>query len=337
MAGWLITQGNRQYNAANLAELQKLAGEGKLGPGDMVQPPGATDWLYALEIPELKAALAKGEAFREQPKQGVTVPIPIVLLLGVLGLGAGYFVFDFATRMPEAEDLNLLGERGLKLTEMLVTAPAGAPVRSAPEETASATATAAKDSKVQLLAKRGPWYQIGTAEGAQGWVKVDEVVAAYFYADSKTRQDYDPIYNPDRYVEVKGSSWMQVPDPKRKNLTIFQFLLENTSKFEMTDIKLLATIKDTQDRVLETKEIAIEGQIPPNGGSFVGTLQPDPKDKEGMPRLMTETYLNQLAQTDPDVALRWSAGVEVEMGVTGFEEANIDLLQIRAVPKELGK
>ena len=24
MAGWLITQGNRQYNAANLAELQKL-------------------------------------------------------------------------------------------------------------------------------------------------------------------------------------------------------------------------------------------------------------------------------------------------------------------------
>lgn len=337
MAGWLITQGNRQYNAANLAELQKLAGDGKLGPGDMVQPPGATDWLYALEIPELKAPLAKGEAYREAPKSGVTVPIPVVALLGLLGLGAGYLVFDFATRMPEAEDLQLLGDKGLKLTEMLVTAPAGASLRASPEDGASATGTAAKDSKVQLLAKRGPWYEISSAEGARGWVKVDEVVAAYYYADSKVRQDYDPIYNPDRYVVVKGSSWMQVPDPKRKNLTIFQFLLENTSKFEMTDIKLLATIKDTQDRVLETKEIPIEGIIPANGGSFVGTLQPDPKDKEGLPRLMTETYLNQLAQADPDLALRWSAGVEVEMGVSGFEEANIDLLQIRAVPKELAK
>ena len=54
MAGWLVTQGDRQFQAEDLSELKRLAASGSLGPGDMVQPPGASDWLYATEIDELK-------------------------------------------------------------------------------------------------------------------------------------------------------------------------------------------------------------------------------------------------------------------------------------------
>ena len=65
-----------------------------------------------------------------------------------------------------------------------------------------------------------------------------------------------------------------MPDQREENVTIFQFLLQNKSKFAMTSIKLLATIKDKNDRVIETKEIAIEGNIPAFDGAMVGTLKP---------------------------------------------------------------
>ena len=55
MSRWLVTQGDHQFSAADLTELKQLAQSGSVGPGDMVQPPGTSDWLYASEIPELDA------------------------------------------------------------------------------------------------------------------------------------------------------------------------------------------------------------------------------------------------------------------------------------------
>ena len=34
-------------------ELKQLVRDGSVGPGDMIQPPGASDWLYLVELPEL--------------------------------------------------------------------------------------------------------------------------------------------------------------------------------------------------------------------------------------------------------------------------------------------
>jgi hypothetical protein len=336
MGRWLITQGDRQFSAQDLAELKKLAREGRVGAADMVQPPGATDWLYASELPELKGLVKAGASGSDDddvgPRRSFTGPIAAVL--AVLALGAGYGMYHFASRLPEPGSLELLGAQGLALTEMLVTAE-GVTVRSGPEDGASAVNTVAKDEKVHLVAKRGAWYEIKTPTGAQGWVKVDQVVPAYFFADANTREDYNPIYNPDRYVFVKNSSWMQLPDQRRENITIFQFEIQNKSKFEMTDIKLAATIKDKGDRVLETKEIAIEGTIPPFESVMVGTLQPGKDEPGGEPRLMTTKAFETLAAADEELNLRWSAGVEVQMESEGFVEANIDLLQVRAVPKKL--
>lgn len=335
MAAWLVTQGDRQFSAQDLAELKKLASEGKIGSGDMIQPPGASDWLYATELPELKGLLQKGggdDLDISPPRKGLPVGALAALALALIAGGA-YVMYDYANKI-QAADLDILGGDGLGLTEMLVTADP-APVLANPEPGASAAASAAKNSKVQLIAKRGDYYQIKTETGAQGWVKTDQVVPAYFFADKDTRADYDPIYNPDHYVFVKNSSWMQMPDQRSKNTTLFSFLLQNKSKFEMTDFILLATIRDKNDKILETKEIPIEGSISRYSGSMVGTLAPERGNKEGKVRLMTNESFDKLATADPELQLRWSDGIEVFMDSEGFVEANIDLLQVRAVPKKI--
>lgn len=340
MARWRVAQGKLQFTAEDLAELQRYARDGKVGPGDMIQPPGASEWLYASELPELKTHFRSAVDLDDGPrKSGFPTGVLIAVLVLAIG-GAGYGVYHYAQTIPRASDLELLGEKGLKLEEMLVTASGGAPLRDQPTDSASGSVTAPKDSKVQLLAKRGPWYRIGY-EGQEGWVAVDEVVPAYLFADAKTRTNYDPIYNPDRYLTVKNASWMQIPDQRKNNVTVFQFMLENLSRFPMENIKLLITVKGKGDVVLEKLEIPIEGQVPGNTSLMVGTLSPDPRNKQDVARLMTDAGFAELSKDNPDLALRYSAGIEVHtesMGLgngnniddSDYPKATVDLLEVRA-------
>lgn len=338
MARWLVTRGDHQFSAADLSELKALAKSGQVGPGDMVQPPGAADWLYANELPELAAHFDGddgGDDFDDDwdiKKSRSRTPL-VVFLLAIVGVGI-MGMWNFGQNMPSHEDLEILGgTTGMALTEMIVSN--GTSIQAQPTDGGSATGSVDKDETVQLLGKRGGWYEIRNAAGAQGYVKADTVVPAYYFADSETRQSYDPVYNPDRYVFVKNSSWMQLPDQREDNITMFQFLLQNKSKFEMTDIKLLATIKDKNDRIIETQEIAINGPIPAHDGVMVGTLKPAKDDPGGEARLMTTSMLEKLAEKDESLMTRWSNGVELQMTSEGFVEANIDLLQVRAIAKEL--
>jgi len=336
MSRWLVTQGDRQFSVSDLGEIKELARSGKLGAADMVQPPGASDWLYASELPELKSLLKSGSAgqdFDDEPMvRPNRTPMIIAVLFVLLGV-AGFAFFHFASKVPEAQKLNLLGDGGLSLTEMLVTANP-AQVHGEPKDGSSASSSIPKDSKIQLVAKRGGWYQVDY-KGTKGWVKVDDVVPAYFFADKETREDYDPVYNPDRYLFVKNASWMQLPDQRRDNVTVFQLDLANKSKFDMTDVILLATIKDKNGKVLETKEVPLQGVVKSFDDTMVGTLAPPEGDKESDPQLMTETTFNEMAATDEDLHLRWSPGIEVKLDTQGFVEANIDMLQVRAIPKKI--
>ncbi len=340
MPRWLVTQGDRQFAAENLAQLKELARRGEIGPGDMIQPPGAADWLYAAEVPELQGLLPEAGATHQADTDddiafrrkgiGAGVLVPLLLLVVVGGALAMWY---YTKHVFEA-DYDILGKDGLALTEMLVT-EVDAPVRKEPADGAPKVAEVDKDSKVQLLAKRGGWYEVELPDGTRGWMAVDDVVPAYFFADAKTREDYDPIYNPDRYIFVKNSDWKQLPNDRNENVTVFQFLLQNKSKFEMTDLVLKATIKDKDDHVLETREFSIEGSVPPYANAWVGTLNP-PEDQPDAPaRAMTDTLFKQLAEKDPDLQLRWADGIEVQMQSEGFVEANIDIVQVRAVPKKL--
>ena len=338
MGRWLVTQGDHQFSAADLGELRGLATAGSVGPGDMVQPPGAADWLYASEIPELAECFGSDDSIDDDfddwdlPKTRSKGPV-VALLLAIVAMG-GYGMYHYGSQLPKHEDLEILGgTTGMALTEMI--ASSNASIRAEPADDASSVGSIVKDDTVQLLGKRGDWYNVANKSGAKGFVRTNTVVPAYYFADAETRSSYDPIYNPDRYVFVKNSSWMQLPDQREENITIFEFLLQNKSKFEMTDIKLLATIRDKNDRVIETQEISISGTIPAHDGVMVGTLKPAANDKGGDAERMTTSLLELKMKEDDSLMSRWSSGVELAMESEGFVEANIDLLQVRAIPKEL--
>ncbi len=336
MSRWLVTQGDHQFSAADLTELKQLAQSGSVGPGDMVQPPGTSDWLYASEIPELDALFGDIKDDDDDdwdiPRTSNRTPI-VAVLLGLVAFG-GYGMWDYGQKLPSHEDLELIGgTTGMELTEMIASSSTS--IRAEPTDSASSTGSIDKDETVQLLGKRGDWYNIRSESGAQGFVKSDTVVPAYYFADAETRKSYDAIYNPDRYVFVKNSVWMQLPDQREENITTVRFLLQNKSEFAMTDIRLLATVKDKNDRIIEKQEIAIGGAIPAYDGVMVGTLKPAKDDIDGTDLLMTDNAYEKIAEADESAVSRWTDGVELAMESEGYVEANIDLLQVRAIPKEL--
>ena len=152
MTRWLVTQNNSQFAVEDLAELKQLATSGKVTAGDMVQPPGATEWLYASEIPELAGILDAGadDDVFETRKSGMgSVLLGVVLVVVIIAGGAGMWVFG--QQLPTGYE-SMMDQ--MKYSEMLVTEP-DAPLRSAPEASASTVVALAKDAKLELLAKRG--------------------------------------------------------------------------------------------------------------------------------------------------------------------------------------
>jgi len=148
--------------------------------------------------------------------------------------------------------------------------------------------------------------------------------------------EYDPLYNPDRYIVVRNATWLQI-DQENTQLTVFRFLLENNSRYPMTDLVLLATIKDSRGNELEKVEIPVEGIIPASDVTMVGTLAEEGDEPElESDRSLTEYTFYQLAAVDPDLQLHYSDGIEVEMRTVDFTEAEIDLLEVRAIPTDAG-
>ncbi len=341
MARWLVTDGDRQFSARDIEELKELARQGDVSAGAMIQPPGAADWLYATEVPELKGLVrarvsAPDDEVDFRPDRGPALRNALlVILLAVAAVGGWYF-YKYGTNVPDVDSLSLIGgPNGLELSQMLVTED-GAPLRGDPSDSSRVISQLAKDTRIQLLAKRGPWYQVDSS-GSKGWVAVDHVIPAYFFADARERENFDPVYNPDRYLFVHNSRWLRLPPdkPDSDNLTVFQFLMKNDSKFEMTDIKLLATIKDRGGRVLEEKEITITGSVPRYYAAVVGTVNP-PDDQPELPkRLVTyHTFSQEMKGADDEEWLRWADGIEVEMSSSNYAEADIKLLQATALPSK---
>jgi hypothetical protein len=337
MSRWLVNARGQQFSAQNMDELRKLAKRGDLAAGDIVQPPGASEWIYALEVPELKGALHTDGAgeFDVPPPREMSPIVKGIAALALAGLAVGAWSYALSLRatIPQAEDLELIGgKKGLSFTEVLVTAE-NAQLQAEPNANAAAVAPLVKNSKADLLAKRGSWYKL-RVDGKEGYASVESVIPAYFFADDKTKLDYDPLYNPDKYVYVRNSSWQLLPEGGNKNVTVFTFLLGNDSKFVMTDLKLVATIKDKNKAVLETKEIPVEGSVPAELGTMVGILKADKHDKTSVDRVMTTSMFEELAKTDPELNDRWVDGVEVKLDAEGFTEAQIELLEMRAVPPD---
>ncbi|MBN1336768.1 MAG: SH3 domain-containing protein [Deltaproteobacteria bacterium] len=343
MARWLITDGDRQFSARDIDELKQMARRSEISAGSMIRPPGAVTWVYATEIPDLRPLLrtssyetSYGMRHEEQTAAGRR-RILIGVSLAVTLLGAILF-YRWASSIPDMSELSLLGgPNGLELSQMLVTSD-GVSLRREPEGEAERLATLARNERLELLAKRGQWYEVKTSRGVQGWVAVDQVIPAYYFANAKERENYDPIYNADRYIEVKNSRWMQLPadeDPvgqgRAEVVTVFEFILKNNSKFDMKDVRILATVKNRGRRVVAEREIAIEGVVPAYGDSTVGTLRaPAHAPDTPVRRITYHSYAPEAGVSD-EAWMNWVDGLEVAFPPGDYAEAEVTVVQATAV------
>lgn len=336
MARWLIQTNDRQFSATGLAELQEHARNGRFQAGDLIQPPGASEWMYALEIPQLKEALDAAAALEEElgpiggaGSQASTVVVGIGLLAIVVG--GAYYLTQVAQDLPDPT-ARIVDQ--ISYSEVVVT-EAGTRLLQAPEPGAAVVGEVPEGSALQLLAKRGAMYRVRDDRRAlEGWLPTDAVLPMYRIGGKEIVEEYDPLYNPDRYLEVMNASWMQLPDQRNSSLTVFQFMLRNPSRYDMTDVRMVATIKDEKGHELEKVEFAIEGVVPAESHTMVGTFD-DPGAASGS-RLMTQASFRELSEADPELRMRYSDGVEVEMQSTSFQEASIDIAELRAVPRVKG-
>jgi GYF domain 2 len=332
MSRWMVNVRGQQFSTGSLDELKQLAKKGEVGAGDIVQPPGAADWLYAMEVPELKKLLrADVELDLPAESQGMstTTKTVIAVAMGLVSVGMWVYALQLRATVPDQSQINLIGEKGMKFSEVLVTN--SAPLRSAASVSAPEVGPMEKNGKCDLLAKRDRWYKL-RCDGKEGYAQVDNVVPAYFFADNKVKEDYDPLYNPDRYVTIANSAWRQPLDSKVSN---FSFMIQNGSKFPMTDLRLKASVKDKNGGEVQSIEIPVEGTIPPQEGVMVGTLKPAKNDKEGKPRVMSNNTYSEILKEDPKAADRWIDGVDVDLTADDLE-ASVEIVEVRAIPPEGG-
>lgn len=315
-------------------DLRAHAKKGDIAGGDIVQPPGASDWMYAVEIPELKSALRPDSLDPldlPQAPSGLSPVVKGVIAAGMalFSIGVWGYALSIQANLPQPGTLDLIGEHGLSFSEVLVITD-GVQLMSDATASAQPVAPLPKNEKAQLLAKRGNFYKLAFG-GKEGYAPVDAVIPAYFFADERTKLDYDPLYNPEKYVYVMNSSWMVPAESEKKNASVMSFMLQNDSKFEMTDLKIVATLKDDKDTVLESKEVAVEGVMAASRAEMVGTLMPAKRDPSP-PRVMLTSDFEKLVATDPTVVERWVDGVEVILPNSTVTEASVTLVEVRAVP-----
>ena len=305
MSRWIVNIRGSQTSAASMDEVRDLARRGELGAGDLVQPPGARDWIYASEVPEFAAVLRPST---ETPgvgadKKGGNVALAAVLALA--GVGAWGYALQVKAQIPTQDQLSLTEGTHALAAEDAIVSGASAKLVSAPE--GSEVAALEHDAIVKLLAKKGPWWQV-SADGKEGWVSASDIIPGWYFQGAEAKAIYNPLFNPTQYVTVSNAGAEAGPEVPKGHAK-FAFMFTNASDYVMSGIKLELTIKDVASgRIVETRGLAIEGDLPPNTSRMVGTLLA----KKGAPpnegTFMTDFALEKLLAADPSVSDRWADG-----------------------------
>ncbi|MEN0066997.1 MAG: hypothetical protein AAGA48_33005 [Myxococcota bacterium] len=335
MSSWLVTKGNDQFTVDGLDELEGLTRRGELRAGDMVQPPGTDEWLYVSDIQELAEILAErggSGGFDDDIDTNFRSNNVMPAIAGVLAVLIVVGGIAIAVMLPQlGQQETLLGDGGLTYSQMMIT-ETGSGLRSVPEASASLTVPVKKDAVLELLSKRGDFYRARTTDGREGWVPTDHVIPMYQLGSADVQEKYDPLYNPERYIEVANARWMQLPDErgvKLTNRTNFEFMFRNNSQYPMTDLVIEATVKDAKGQTIDTVEIEVSGIVPPDDQTMIGTLRVPDEDA----LTMTEHTFIIMEEKDAELTEFWTTGAEVVMDMTEpFTNADIQVVELRAIP-----
>jgi len=351
MSKWLVTQRDGQSQVDGIGDLIEMARTGRLMGGDMIQPPGAADWVYAAEVPDLAALLDDddddddddfGGLMASRARRAAILATVMVFMLGAVSVVGVGVIFVLVQRLPRGDEA-IVGDGGLSYTQMIVTAD-GSGLRTQPKLGGDVAVPLPKDTQLELVSKRGTFYRARTASGGEGWIPVDHVIPMYQLGGESVREEYDPLYNPDRYVDVVNARWMQLPPEKpgdeESNITIFELMFSNNAGYDMTGLVVRVTVKDAKGQELEKIEIPIDGTIPTKGKTMVGTQVPEDaeelerKGEEVPKRFVTTHTFDEEAEDDPDLQLLFTSGLEVAMESEEFTNAEIDVIELAAVPRE---
>jgi hypothetical protein len=337
MARWLVNQQDRQFAAQDMDELKKLVNDGSISPYDMLQPPGATDWLYICEVDGLKELAQEPDAeddevsFRKKRK----FPIPLPLILLVIAAGFGFLSFKNYEIYKSVDGKRVFGD-GLALSELVVLRD-GTQVYDLPE--GNVVGTLSRDQIIGLLGKRivtkanqiEYWYETQLPT-SKGFVHSSKVEAGFYLADPSTSGLYKQLYNPDQFIEVANTAWTRL-DPNKPEQTTLGLMVTNNSVFDMTDLVVLTTLSDKNNKVVQKDELRVEGIIPAKKTVWVGMLSPDANSEEE-PRILTDFHYKDLASNEDPSLEGWTFTETLNMMVeeTGTVSGRIDLIQMRSIP-----
>ncbi len=265
---WRITRGDQQFTVKDVAELKLMAVGGKVRGSDLIQRPGSSEWLYATEVEELKGLVKVAEIDQDdldfRPATGGKV---MRLLLGLLalaiivvGFGALYLMY---TRAPDSAEQSLFGDHEGALGPLEALATEYATLLSEPDGRAQPKGEVKKDSRVKLIRKLGDFYEIEGPDGQVGWVGIAQVVPGYKFRQELSDK-FDPLFNPDRYLQMANYSWVPRDDPKLpRELTDMMFQLGNPTEYGMQGVILKITFFDAKDMVIETINYEVPRILPP--------------------------------------------------------------------------
>ncbi|MEN9786016.1 MAG: hypothetical protein RLZZ299_1280 [Pseudomonadota bacterium] len=306
MSRWMVNARGEQRSAENMDELRRLAREGVIEAGDLLQPPGARDWLYVAEVPEL-AGDVRAPVAAPTPASGRGGSV-LAAVMGVAAIAVWAWAISVRASIPAEGSVRLRGGAdGLKDEQALVTVE-GAQLTAEPGA-GTPVATLGRADVVTLLDKRGLSWQVRAGE-TTGWIDAAKIIPGWYFGDEKVYAVHNPLFNPGQYVTVANGGATSGPESPAGTAN-FTFLLSNTSTYEMNGLKLGITLKDPAGAVLETRELAIEGSVPAGANTMVGTLKPSKTAPPTEGSVMTNAAYEKVLLTDTKASDRWMDGAQL--------------------------
>ena len=272
MSQWRITRGDEQFVAKDIAELKIWAASGKIKPDDLLLRPGSSDWSYAAETAELQGLLrgGTGDGLTEddfQKQRSERTLRQIVLIMAGIGVVIAFGVMIMvAMNPPDPGDKNLkTGTYAIDARDALVTHACA--LRSGPSASSSAVTNLEKDSRIRLEAKHDDWYEVSTQSNHTGYVALDDIIPGYYLAKAEHGK-WDPIYNPELYLDVNMNDWQVVMDEFKpqdtEHLTLLSMTIANTCNYDMEDIVFHVHFWDPVEKV-GTEVVTLEEVVPSRG------------------------------------------------------------------------
>lgn len=306
---------DQRFVISDLKQLRELARQGQISAQDLVQPDGATDWLYAFEVPgigELPSAQSDISFSAQKKSSPVTAVIGIMAALGAFYFG--YQAYSTWLEIPSESDLQIIGESGLHPDEALTTGT----TRVLNEPDGSSIGTLDANTKVKLLEKQKDIFKVDSPKGI-GWISMYDLAPAYLMADAITRDQYDSRFNTYRKIEVRNPSWERAE--RGSDITNLSLSLQNLSPFPVQKIIIHVSLSDSAGNSLK-KEVAVTGIIKESDTDKIGTLRGLDDEPD---RILTRSELRKLKKDDPDIVDRWVEIVEIPLGNKQFVQPSIEI------------